>query len=382
VIGGLVVAILGWIAIAAGWIEAKRDESVPLAPLVRPASDEGDGDGLSVGEIYDRSAPGVAFVEASQPAAASSTPFGPSPDGSGTATGSGFVIDDEGHVLTNAHVVAGADDVRVTLGESDSPIDAEVVGQDTSTDVAVLDVDADASDLQPFELADSTELDVGDPVVAIGNPFGLERTVTTGIVSALQREISAPDGFTISDVIQHDASINPGNSGGPLLDARGRVIGINSQIATGGAGGGSVGVGFAVPSNTARTVADQLISGGEVRHAYLGISGADITPEIAAALELGVDQGVLVQRVVPDGPSDAAGLQGGETEVNVEGQQVAAGGDVIVAVDGQAVTGMDAVIAAVNRKQPGDEVVLDVYRGDQQDQITVTLGDRPESVQN
>ena len=382
VIGGLVVAILGWIAIAAGWIEAERDGSAPIAPLVRPASDEGEGDGLSVGEIYDRAAPGVAFVEASQPAAASSTPFGPTPDGSGTATGSGFVIDDEGHVLTNAHVVAGADDVRVTLGESDSPIDAEVIGQDSSTDVAVLDVDADASELQPFELADSTELEVGDPVVAIGNPFGLERTVTTGIVSALQREISAPDGFTISDVIQHDASINPGNSGGPLLDARGRVIGINSQIATGGAGGGSVGVGFAVPSNTARTVADQLISGGEVKHAYLGISGADITPEIANALELGVDQGVLVQRVVPDGPSDEAGLEDGDTEVNVEGRQLAAGGDVIVAVDGQEVSGMDDVIAAVNRKQPGDEVVLDVWRGEEQDQITVTLGDRPESVQN
>jgi S1-C subfamily serine protease len=218
--------------------------------------------------------------------------------------------------------------------------------------------------------------------VAIGNPFGLERTVTTGIVSALQRQIQAPNGFTISDVIQTDAAINPGNSGGPLLDENGQVIGITSQIATGGAGGGSVGVGFVVPSDTVRDVANQLLDTGEVEHAFLGISGTDVTPEIADALNLPVDEGALVQKVVPDSPADHAGIKAGENEVSVGGQQLLAGGDVITQVDGQTVTGMDDVIAAVNTKQAGDQVTLQVNRdGDTQD-VTVDLGERPAQARN
>jgi S1-C subfamily serine protease len=240
----------------------------------------------------------------------------------------------------------------------------------------VLQVDPDDAELHPLTLGSSSDLQVGDPVVAIGNPFGLERTVTTGIVSALQRQIDAPNGFTISDVIQTDAAINPGNSGGALLDQNGEVIGINSQIATAG-GGGSVGVGFAVPIDTARDVANQILETGEVEHAFLGISGADVTPEIADALNLSVDEGALVQRVVADGPADQAGIQAGDQEVAVAGQQLVAGGDVITAVDGEPVSGMDDVIAAVNTKQAGDEVTLQIERdGDSQD-VTVELGERP-----
>ena len=377
-IGGLVVGVLGWIAIAAGWIESGDDDGSPLAapPLTREASDREDGRSALVGEIYDRVSPGVAFIQA-QSAPREPSPLNPfpQPDG-GTASGSGFVIDDDGHILTNAHVVSGARDIQVTLGEDDDPIDARLVGKDISTDVAVLEVDPDEAELHPLTLGSSSELDVGDPVVAIGNPFGLERTVTTGIVSALQRQIEAPNGFTISDVVQTDAAINPGNSGGALLNQDGEVIGINSQIATAG-GGGSVGVGFAVPIDTARDVANQILESGEVEHAFLGISGADLTPEIAGALNLEVDEGALVQRVVPDGPADEAGIEAGDQEVAVAGQQLVAGGDVITAVDGEPVTGMDDVIAAVNTKQAGDEVTLQVQRGDEAKDVAVKLGDRP-----
>jgi S1-C subfamily serine protease len=377
-LGGLVVGLLGWVAIAAGWIDGDDDGGSQLsaAPLTRPAADRDDSRDALVGEIYDQVAPGVAFVQADtaphQPS--SLNPF-PQPEG-GTASGSGFVIDDEGHILTNAHVVEGARNIQVTLGEDEDPVDAELVGKDTSTDVAVLQVDPDDAELHPLTLGSSSDLQVGDPVVAIGNPFGLERTVTTGIVSALQRQIDAPNGFTISDVIQTDAAINPGNSGGALLDQNGEVIGINSQIATAG-GGGSVGVGFAVPIDTARDVANQILDTGEVEHAFLGISGADVTPEIADALNLSVDEGALVQRVVADGPADQAGIQAGDQEVAVAGQQLVAGGDVITAVDGEPVTGMDDVIAAVNTKQAGDEVTLQIERDGESQDVAVELGERP-----
>jgi S1-C subfamily serine protease len=381
-LGGLVVGVLGWIAIAAGWIESDGNTTLGAAPLTRPASDQdaASKDSL-VGRIYDKYSPGVAFIRAESAGGGPSplNPF-PQPNG-GTASGSGFVIDEDGHILTNAHVVAGASDIQVTLGEDEEPIDATLIGRDTSTDVAVLEVDPDAADLHPLTLGSSSQLRVGDPVVAIGNPFGLERTVTTGIVSALQRQIDAPNGFTISDVVQTDAAINPGNSGGPLLDQNGQVIGINSQIATAG-GGGSVGVGFAVPIDTVRDVANQLLENGQVEHAFLGISGADVTPEIADALNLSSDEGALVQRVVPDGPADHAGIKGGEQEVSVAGRQLLAGGDVITGVDGEPVTGMDDVIAAVNAKQAGDEVSLELNRDGESQDVTVELGERPARAQS
>jgi S1-C subfamily serine protease len=382
-LGGLVVGLFGWIAIAAGWIDSGDDSGTSLAapPLTRPAADRDQSKQSLVNQIYQQDSPGVAFIQAEQEQSQPSplNPF-PQPRG-GTASGSGFVIDDQGHILTNAHVVDGAQRIEVKLGEDAEPVDAKLVGKDPSTDVAVLQVDPDQVDLHPLSLGSSSDVQVGDPVVAIGNPFGLERTVTTGIVSALQRQIEAPNGFTISDVIQTDASINPGNSGGPLLDENGQVIGINSQIATAG-GEGSVGVGFAVPIDTARDVAKQIIDNGEVQHAFLGISGADITPDVADALNLPVDEGALVQRVVPDSPAADAGIKGGKAEVTVGGQQLLAGGDVITQVDGQTVSGMDDVIAAVNAKQAGDDVTLQVNRDGQSQDITVTLGDRPAQARN
>jgi S1-C subfamily serine protease len=383
VIGGLVVGLLGWVAIAAGWIESSSDDSSPVlatAPLPQAASQKSDGKDLTVNQIYQQDSPGVAFIQAESPPRPPSPldPFGGG--GGGTATGSGFVIDHEGHILTNAHVIQGAAKIEVTLGNTDSsePVSAEVVGEDPSTDLALLKVDAPSDQLHPLALGDSSQAQVGDPVVAIGNPFGLDRTVTTGIVSALQREIKAPNGFTINNVIQTDAAINPGNSGGPLLDTNGRVIGINSQIESAG-GGGNVGVGFAVPISTARHVVQQLIANGQVEHAYLGISGADLTPQIADVLNLSVKQGALVQSVVPNGPADDAGVKGGTATVSIGGQQIRAGGDVITAIDGKTVTGMDDVINIVSEKQPGDEVELDLTHGGQQRTVTVTLGNRPSS---
>ncbi|HYU60294.1 MAG TPA: PDZ domain-containing protein, partial [Solirubrobacterales bacterium] len=185
-----------------------------------------------------------------------------------------------------------------------------------------------------------------------------------------------PNGFSISDAIQTDAPINPGNSGGPLIDASGRVIGVTSQIATGG-GGGSVGIGFAVPSTTAEDVAQQLLDTGEVEHAFLGITGTDLTPQLTDALNLSVDQGALVEDVVNGGPADDAGVEGGQEQIAIEGQPIAAGGDVITAVDGEPITGMDDVIAAVNGKQVGDELRLELLRDGQRQEITVTLGERP-----
>ncbi len=377
-LGGIVVAAVGLVGISTGWIDVDDDPELTAAPLTAPASDESRGSGSTVNDIYRRSAPGVAFISATRATEESSglSPFGPGPQG-GVATGSAFVIDEEGHLLTNAHVVEGAESVTVTLGEDAEALDAEVLGQDPSTDVALLQIDPPDGGLEALPLADSQDVRVGDPAVAIGNPFGLDRTATAGIISAVHREIKAPNGFTISDAIQTDAPINPGNSGGPLFDAAGRVIGINSQIEAAG-GQGNVGIGFAVPINTAKDVAEQLLEHGEVEHAFLGITGADLTPEIADVLNLSVERGALVQEVVPDGPAGDAGVHGGSAEVTLEsGQPVSAGGDVITGVDGEEISGMDEVIAVVNQKQPGDEVVLTVTRSSEERDITVELGDRP-----
>jgi S1-C subfamily serine protease len=224
-------------------------------------------------------------------------------------------------------------------------------------------------------------VEVGDPVVAIGNPFGLDSTVTSGIVSALQRQIEAPAGFSISHVIQTDAAINPGNSGGPLIDSSGRVIGINSQIQTGGGGGGNVGIGFAVPINTAREVVQQIEDHGEVKHAYLGISGGSITPDLAQALKLSAKEGVLVNEVVKGGPADEAGIEGGDTSATIEGARFRLGGDVITEIDGKKISGMEEVINAVNAASPGDKLELGVDRDGKTKTVTVTLGVRPASTE-
>jgi S1-C subfamily serine protease len=382
-VGGAVVAAFGWVAIAAGWIQAQGDSTTTLsAPLTTPiASKEGDGANI-VNGIYRRDGQGVAFIEAEHPAEEPSlfSPFG-QPEGGGTATGSGFLIDSGGHVVTNSHVVEGAKRIEVKLGSSDTSYTAEMVGTDPATDVALLKVDAPDDQLHPLALGDSSKVQVGDPVVAIGNPFGLDRTVTSGIVSALQRQIQAPNGFSISHVIQTDAAINPGNSGGPLIDASGRVIGINSQIQTGG-GNGNVGIGFAVPINTARDVVRQLQEHGEVKHAFLGISGTGITADLARAVNLPAKEGVLVQEVVKGGPADKAGMKGGTTSATIDGASIALGGDIIARVDGRKASGMDDVINAVDAAKPGDKLEVTVLRGGSTKTLTVTLGDRPASAQD
>ena len=234
-----------------------------------------------------------------------------------------------------------------------------MVGTDPGTDIALLKVDAPADELHPLTLGNSSEVEVGDPVVAIGNPFGLDRTVTSGIVSALQRQIQAPNGFSISNVIQTDAAINPGNSGGPLINADGEVIGINSQIATGGGGNGNVGIGFAIPIDTVQAEIEQLKTKGEVEHAFIGISGGTITPELAKALNLPVNEGVIVQSVVKGGPADKAGSKAGNTSATIDGAEVSLGGDIITEVDGKKLTSMDEVVEIVQESKPGDEARTD-----------------------
>jgi S1-C subfamily serine protease len=378
--GGAVVLVAGLILIQTGVVDTGDDSSssatVAPAALARPASDASKG--LTVHDIYQRDAEGVAFIR-SEIVQRTQSPFNPFPQQQrSVATGSGFLIDGDGHILTNAHVVEGAKQVDVQLGDGDTQT-AQIVGTDPSSDIALLKV-GDTKGVQPLELGDSTEVQVGDPVVAIGNPFGLDRTVTSGIVSALQRQIQAPNGFSISDVIQTDAAINPGNSGGPLIDGDGKVIGINSQIES--QSGGNVGIGFAVPIKTAADVVSQLEHGGEVHRAYLGISGADITPEIAHALNLPVDQGVLVERALSNGPADDAGIKGPSGQATVAGETFPVGGDIITKVDGKEITGMDDVISAVNDKKPGDQITLTVWSDGNQKDVTVKLGDRPSQVQD
>ena len=372
-LGGLVVAVVGAILLATGVIET--DDDKPARPTIAqavpdrpPSNDDGDSSGKTVSQIYDEDGPGVAFIQAQQGGSGLSS--------GGDATGSGFVLDKQGYILTNAHVVEGARGVQVSFDDSGDLIDAKVVGADPSTDLAVLKIDPKATKLQPLRLGDSEKADVGDPVVAIGNPFGYSRTVTTGIVSAKQRQIDAPNGFQIDNVIQTDAAINPGNSGGPLLDANGRVIGINSQIATGGSRG-SVGIGFAVPVNTVKTVVPQLKRDGKIERAYLGITSARITKDIAKDLNLPTDQGALVQEVVPDGPADKAGIRGGGSSI---AGQLAAGGDLIVELDGRKVTNPNDIAGAIADNKPGDRVRMKLLRGGKQREVTVTLGKRPAQV--
>jgi S1-C subfamily serine protease len=383
--GGLIVAVLGWIAIAAGWIESDGGttttvESSLAAPIETSSAD--DAESNVVNRIYKADGAGVGFIEAQvEPQETEGfNPFGgPEPEDGGTATGSGFVIDKEGHLLTNNHVVEGAESVTVKLGDSEETYDAEVVGADPAMDIALLKLDAPEKALHPLRLGRSSEMEVGDPVVAIGNPFGLERTVTSGIVSALQRQIQAPNGFSISQVIQTDAAINPGNSGGPLINAAGEVIGINAQIATGGGGSGNVGIGFAIPIDQVREDLEELKTKGEVEHAYLGIQGGTITPELSKALNLPVDHGVLVQSVVKEGPADEAGLEAGSTSATINGQEIRLGGDIVIEVDGKRVESMDELIELVQESEPGDELKLTILRDGQEKTANVTLGTQPDS---
>ncbi len=373
-IGGAVVAVALLALDAGGGTTTTVVQQAPISSPTASRSASSDGDGLTPHDIYARDAPGVVYVRSTLGSTQSSSPFGT--DQGGEATGTGFVIDGEGRILTNYHVVEGA--TSVSVGFDDQRIvPARVLGTDPTNDLALLDVDPGGLKLVPLRLGDSRTAQVGDPVLAIGNPFGLDRTLTTGVVSALQREISAPNGFTIQHVIQTDASINPGNSGGPLLDAAGRVIGITSQIVTGGSGSdGNVGIGFAVPINTAKALLPQLKRSGSVVHAYLGITGATIDASLAE-LQLKVSSGVLVQTVQSGGPADKAGLRGGTIDSQVNGARIMLGGDVIRSFDGQAIGSMSDLSGDIAQHRPGDRVMVGILRGGASRQLAVTLGTAP-----
>jgi S1-C subfamily serine protease len=385
VVGGFVavgaVALLGGLE---GDTTVVTETASPSSTTFAPST----SGAMSVNQIYERAASGVVRINATRNSTATTNPFGVDPFFGDPlpsvpqeqALGSGFVIDKAGHIVTNYHVVQGADEVTVSFSNRDT-VKAEVVGADPSTDLAVLRVETSASALTPLPLGDSGGVRVGDPVVAIGNPFGLDRTVTSGIVSALQRLITAPNRFTIDHVIQTDAPINQGNSGGPLLNARGQVIGVNTQIETGSVASGNVGIGFAVPSNTVKDVVAQILRTGRVDHAYLGISGQAITPDVAEKYNLPVQAGVLVEAVTRGSGADKAGLQGGETEVVVAGETYVLGGDIIVAFDGEQISSIEQLRDAIAAHKPGDKVRLVIYRDAKKKSVTVTLGRQPPSPQ-
>jgi S1-C subfamily serine protease len=375
VLGGLIVLVVGAVLISTGVIDTGDSKTVVRqVTATQPTGDSTGSEGRSVRDIYSQEGRGVAYISAHGVTSDSGSPFGLPQEGD--ATGSGFVVDKNGYIVTNAHVVEGADSVDVSFDENGDSVPADVKGVDTSADLAVLKVDpSKVENLTPIPLGDSSKAQVGDPVIAVGNPFGLSRTVTTGIVSGLQREIQAPNGFTISNVIQTDASINPGNSGGPLLDANGRVIGINSQIATGG-GQGSVGIGFAVPINTAKKLLPDLKAGETVQRAYLGVQMQGVTKQLADDLNLASDHGALIVEVTPNSPADKAGLRGGRTQTS---SGVAAGGDLIVAIDGKEMRDEEAVATAVANHRPGDKVDIEYYRGNDKKTVTVELSKRPAS---
>ncbi len=381
VVGGIVGAALVFVVLfLIGFGEAGDDggaavgtRPVPRATVTVPAT----GDVFSAATIYAHARRGVVMVVSTF--GDSTGFFGPS-----QGLGSGFVVSPEGYILTNSHVVesdgATATAVEVVFkdrGNSSERIDAELIGTDPESDVAVLKVDPGDVEggITSLPQGDSNDVVVGEPVVAIGNPLGYEFSVTSGIVSALGRSLQSPAGTVIPNGIQTDAAINQGNSGGPLLNARGEVIGVNEQIAS--QSGGNQGLGFAVPINTAMASFDQIRRYGEVRYAWLGISGRDVSPDIAAALELEVESGALIESVVSRGPADEAGLRGGTRDVDVQGEQYRLGGDVITRLDDQSIDSMSSLIDALRSHEPGETVDVTYVRNGETDTVKVTLGKRP-----
>jgi S1-C subfamily serine protease len=351
--------------------EAATGSSEPAAfPAAKPES---------INAIYRASAPGVVHIETTSRVAQPTDPFFGNPFGTTEtqrALGSGFVIDKAGHIVTNYHVVRGASTIQVSFSNNER-FEAKLVGVDPSTDVAVLKVHVKSRALKALPLGNSDNVRVGDQVIAIGNPFGLDRSVTAGIVSAVQRRIEAPNNLSISHVIQTDAALNHGNSGGPLLNAQGQVVGMNAQIETGGTSQGNVGIGFAIPINTVKTVVAELIKRGKVEHPFLGIEGKTLTPAIARLFHLPVSNGVLVASVRPGSGAAQAGLKPATSEVTVEGESWPAGGDVIVKVDGIPVPTADRLVDVIASKKPGDKIDIEVVRGTSRTTLTVKLGRQP-----
>ncbi len=348
-----------------------RQVEPEAASLPDVESPEDSARQASVRQVYTRDGPGVVSVDVAS--------------GAGPGGGSGFVLDRNGHIVTNQHVVEAAEGVSVRFANG-TRREAEVVGEDPSTDLAVLKVEAPEEALKPLTLGDSDSLQVGQPVIAIGNPLNVGISVTTGIVSGVGRPIKAPNNYTISDAVQTDAAINPGNSGGPLLDSRGTVIGVNSQIIS--ETGSFQGVGFAIPSNTVKSVVEQLVTTGAVEHGYIGVRmfTAGIGELVAYTSLTKKDlreqyglppSGAIVSGVTGGGPADDAGIKGGE-EQDIDGLPVPIG-DVITEVGGEEVSSPDDVIGIVNSLQPGDRLGLTVVTpGEEPRQVEVVLGVQPE----
>ena len=343
--------------------------------VIRPAAAESTAEpaastseSLSVSEIYEQTYKSVVEITS---ISSESTPLGGEEE-QARGQGSGFVYDAEGHIVTNQHVVDGADTVSVRFSDG-STYDGTVVGSDPSTDLAVVKVDAPANVLEQLAVGKSDDLTVGEPVVALGSPFGLEGTVTSGIVSALHRQMTAPNNFTINDSIQTDAAINHGNSGGPLVNGAGEVVGVNAQIES--ESGGSDGIGFAIPSKTVESIVPQIIANGSVEHAYLGVGVTEINQ--SAAEELGIPAGVELTDVRDGGPAAEAGLKAATGSGTVDGQSFPTGGDVITEVDGQAITTGAELQNAVDAKKPGDSISITYTRDGESHTVEITLGTRP-----
>ena len=364
----LIAIVCGAIA---GYVAGNRDAdtpaaaaaAVPAAPAPRAAT------------IYRRDAPGVVVITATATQHVAPTFFAPAQTQKVQSLGSGFVIDGKGDILTNDHVVAGASGIRVGFG-SGSTYPAKVVGADPGSDLAVVHVVAPSAALHPLSFDSSSGVVAGDPVYAIGNPFGLDRTMTAGIVSATGRDIQAPNGLTIPNAIQTDAPINHGNSGGPLLDAAGHVVGVNAQI-EGGTVDANVGVGFAIPSDTVRTVARQLIDNGKVEHAYIGVQ-VETIPQGLSKLVKGVpSSGVTIAKITSGSPAAKAGLKAATHQVTADGQTALLGGDSITAVNGRPIREAQDLADAVARLKPGDHVSLTVVRGGSARTVSLSLGTSP-----
>lgn len=325
--------------------------------------------------LYDQLTPGVVSVQVFSEQA-----FG------GTGAGSGFILDDQGHIVTNNHVVAGADTVTVVFYDG-FEAEAEIIGTDDDSDLAVIRVDEMPEGTHPLPLGDSDQVEAGEWVVAIGNPFGLGGSMTVGVVSAVGRVIpSGVTPFSIPQAVQTDAAINPGNSGGPLLNFNGEIIGVNAQIATGGGTGGSAGVGFAIPSNVVRRVVPVLIEQGSYQWPWLGIEGPPVGVNLAImrANDLDTQRGAYISRVVSGGPADEAGIQGSTGQVEVSGfpGTVPVGGDVVIEANREPINDFDDLLTAVAFSSPGDEMELTILRDGRQQQVTVTLEARPENFDN
>jgi S1-C subfamily serine protease len=341
--------------------------------------------GFDPREIYDREAPGVVTVISLFGSGGLGSLL--DPDGSGSrddsGLGSGFVLNGDGEIVTNAHVVTTGEgtgikrarEVYVEFADGNR-VQAKIVGHDPNADVALLKIPTEGLRLDPLPLGSSADVRVGSPVAAMGSPFGEEQSLSVGVVSAVDRDIESLTNFRISGAIQTDAAINPGNSGGPLVDAEGRVIGINQQIKT--RSGGGEGVGFAVPVDLVKRSLDQLRRGGEVRYAYLGVASQRVYPQLAERFGLKVEKGAWLQDVTPNGPAGKAGLRGGgQREVEFQASSFRTGGDVVTRVDGRAIAGSGDLADAVAAHSPGDVVEVEYLRGAERRKTKVTLGERP-----